>query len=57
MSDKLMGDMVWKSFCQIVVQKLGSEIAPEDVIDLARMLDPGEVFSVDELRDWARKNM
>ena len=57
MIDSVMRDLTWAWFCKQVARKLGPDVAAEDVIDLARLLEPDEVFSVDELQKWCREEM
>ena len=53
MIDSLFTKSRWEQFCGQVREKLGDEVAPEDIIDLARELTPDELFDIEVLRDWA----
>lgn len=52
MSDRLFGEREWTEFCERVATKLGTEVAPEDVIDLVRELDPDLVYDLSWLFRW-----
>ena len=55
--DALFTHQEWAKFCERVAAKLGPDVAPEDVIDLARELSPGRIFEFDYLRQWAYTNL
>ena len=57
MTDNLMTHKRWQWFVEQVERKVGKIVAPEDVIDLARMLEPDEVFEGGWLFNWVKQNL